>query len=134
MNETHAKKNTDRELWRERDGDYYSDRIHVTEGGGIGINCGGSVIVMPIRKWHELAKTAPHPSIDEIEAIKADLFAARSALAEKEREVIEQCAKLCEAEAQTCMSSQVSSRVEHSFVALKCVKAIRALSGLGAAP
>lgn len=29
--------NTDRELWRERD-DYYADSIHVTEGGGIGIN------------------------------------------------------------------------------------------------
>src|SRR5688572_30820417 len=47
-------KNTDRELWRERD-DYYADSIHVTEGGGIGINCGGTVIVKPLREWHKLA-------------------------------------------------------------------------------
>jgi hypothetical protein len=48
--------NTDRELWREREGDYYADSIHVTDGGGIGIDCGGFVIVKPLRKWHELAK------------------------------------------------------------------------------
>ena len=47
--------NTDRELWREREGDYYSDSIHVTEGGGIGMNCGGHVIVKPIREWFALA-------------------------------------------------------------------------------
>ena len=27
----------------------------MTEGGGIGLDCGGHVIVMPIRKWHALA-------------------------------------------------------------------------------
>ena len=48
--------NTDRELWREREGDYYADSIHVTEGGGIGMNCGGYVIVQPIRKWHEASR------------------------------------------------------------------------------
>ena len=48
--------NTDKELWREREGDYYADSIHVTEGGGIGMNCGGCVIVQPIRKWHEAAR------------------------------------------------------------------------------
>lgn len=47
--------NTDREIWREREGDYYADSIHVTEGGGIGINCGGSVFVMPVRDWYKLA-------------------------------------------------------------------------------
>lgn len=47
--------NTDRELWRERDGDYYADSIHVTTSGGIGINCGGYVIVMPLRDWHTAA-------------------------------------------------------------------------------
>jgi hypothetical protein len=55
--------NTDRELWRGPDegcGDYYADSIHVTKEGGIGINVGGYVIVMPLRKWHELAaKTFP---------------------------------------------------------------------------
>lgn len=50
-----ACKNTDRELWREREGDYYADSIHVTEHGGIGINCGGTVYVKPIREWHRLA-------------------------------------------------------------------------------
>lgn len=50
-----ASQNTDRELWRERDGDYYADSIHVTEYGGIGINCGGYVITLPLREWHRLA-------------------------------------------------------------------------------
>jgi hypothetical protein len=50
-----ACKNTDREIWRERDGDYYADSIHVTEHGGIGIDCGGLVHVRPIRTWHALA-------------------------------------------------------------------------------
>lgn len=48
--------NTDREIYRERDGDYYADSLHVTQEGAIGINCGGYVIVMPIRAWHGLAK------------------------------------------------------------------------------
>ena len=51
--------NTDRELYREPDktgnGDYYSDSIHVTDRGSIGINVGGDVIVMPLRLWHEAA-------------------------------------------------------------------------------
>lgn len=47
--------NTDRELWREREGDYCAPSIHVTEHGGIGINCGGHVIVLPVRAWHALA-------------------------------------------------------------------------------
>ena len=45
--------NTDRELWRGPD-----EGIFVTEGGGIGIDCGGHVIVMPIRKWFALAQDA----------------------------------------------------------------------------
>lgn len=47
--------NTDREIWREREGDYYADSIHVTLQGGIGINCGGTVYVKPVREWHKLA-------------------------------------------------------------------------------
>ncbi len=50
--------NTDRELWRgpdESKGSYYADSIHVTEGGAIGIDVGGFVIVMPLRDWHALA-------------------------------------------------------------------------------
>ena len=46
-----AYKNTDKELWREKQSE--GGKIHVTEYGGIGINCGGHVIVAPLRKWHE---------------------------------------------------------------------------------
>ena len=49
-------KNTDRELWREIEGDYYSPSIHVTEGGGVGVSVGGFVVVLPIRGWHELLR------------------------------------------------------------------------------
>lgn len=60
--------NTDREIyrgpspleWGDDDG-FYADSIHVTETGGIGINCGGHVIVMPLRAWHALA-VASHES------------------------------------------------------------------------
>lgn len=49
---------TDRELWREREDDYYADSIHVTERGGIGINHGGLVIVKTLAAWHALAVAA----------------------------------------------------------------------------
>jgi hypothetical protein len=57
--DTAAQRNTDRELWRGPDegcGSYYADSIHVTKDGGIGMNCGGYVLVMPIRNWHAIAK------------------------------------------------------------------------------
>lgn len=50
--------NTDREIWREREGDYYADSIHVTKEGSIGFNVGGTVIVMPHYEWHALAAKA----------------------------------------------------------------------------
>jgi hypothetical protein len=71
MNET--AENTDRELWRELhpEGDaysYYAPSIHVTAGGGIGINVGGRVHVMPLRKWHALADAAyPAPTPNDQE-------------------------------------------------------------------
>lgn len=46
--------NTDREIWRETEGDFYSPSIHVTGNGRIGMNVGGHVIVMPVEKWHML--------------------------------------------------------------------------------
>jgi hypothetical protein len=49
--------NTDREIWRGCEGDYYADSIHVTKGGGIGINCNGTVIVKPVGEWHKSADT-----------------------------------------------------------------------------
>lgn len=50
-----ASMNTDRTIWREVAGDYYSPSIHVTAGGGIGINVGGTVIVKTLAEWHSLA-------------------------------------------------------------------------------
>jgi hypothetical protein len=47
--------NTNKEIYREKDGDFYSDSIFVTENGGIGFDCGGYVIVKPLRVWFELA-------------------------------------------------------------------------------
>ena len=91
--------NTDREIWRGPDdgnGSYYADSIHVTEGGGIGINCGGHVIVRPLRDWHKqaariealeaalrkIAEWPPSSRVDDIinAFIDAKLF-ARKALA-----------------------------------------------------
>ena len=50
-----AAQNTDREIWRKFPGQAWCPSIHVTEGGGIGINVGGTVVVLPIEKWHDLA-------------------------------------------------------------------------------
>lgn len=50
-----ATKNTDRELWREKEGDFYSPSIHVTASGAIGINVGGMVVVRTLCQWHALA-------------------------------------------------------------------------------
>ncbi len=47
--------NTDKEIWREKPGDYYADSIHVTKDNGIGINCGGHVIVAPLKSWFDMA-------------------------------------------------------------------------------
>ncbi len=52
---TAAARNTDRELYREREGDFYSPSIHVTQGGGIGFDVGGNVVVKPLREWHRIA-------------------------------------------------------------------------------
>lgn len=50
-----AKQNTDREIWREKPGDYYSDSIHVTEYGGIGMSYKGRVLVAPLKMWFDAA-------------------------------------------------------------------------------
>lgn len=50
--------NTDRDIWRAAPGDYYADRIFVTEGEGIGLDVGGHCIVKPIREWFKLAQKA----------------------------------------------------------------------------
>ncbi len=52
-NDMSACVNRDQELWREQPGDFYSNSIHVTEAGGIGINVGGKVLVAPAKRWHD---------------------------------------------------------------------------------
>ncbi len=72
---TAGAENTDRELWREREGDFYADSLFVTKEGGIGMNCGGYVVVMPIRLWHALAKRpapAPPPAQQQAEREAAE--------------------------------------------------------------
>jgi hypothetical protein len=64
--------NTDREIWREKPGDYYADSIHVTEHGAVGINCGGSVRVMSARAWHKLAES----NDDRIKSLESSLSSA----------------------------------------------------------
>ena len=73
-----ACENTDRELWREREGDYYANSIFVTKHSGIGINCGGSVIVRPIREWHKLASDLQAANV-EIENLKLSADLAHAA-------------------------------------------------------
>lgn len=61
MSDTQAAVNTDRELWRGPDlgnGDYYADSVHVTLGGGIGMNVDGHVIVMRPKEWHAVCAEA----------------------------------------------------------------------------
>jgi hypothetical protein len=48
----------DEVIWREKHSEHwgsFDDTIFVTDMGLIGINVGGSVYVMPLKKWHELA-------------------------------------------------------------------------------
>jgi len=48
--------NTDIELFREENNDYYSPSLHKTEDGKIGIDVGGTVYVKTLREWHKLAE------------------------------------------------------------------------------
>jgi hypothetical protein len=104
--EHQAGQNTDRELWREREGDYYADSIHVTKGGGIGIDCGGSVIVMPLRKWHDMALRAEAAERKLAEAVAAER---------------EECAKVCENDVMACTNFEPEIRACE-----ECAAAIRA--------
>lgn len=92
MNDYEACENTDREIWRgpdEGSGDFYADSLHITKDGALGINCGGSVYVKPIREWHHLAggliKMRPDPdawdapanrSYEPVETRAAEIYAS----------------------------------------------------------
>ena len=54
--ESSCSRNTDRELWRETEGDYYAHSVFVTEGGGIGMNAGGTTFVMTVADWVKRAE------------------------------------------------------------------------------
>ena len=77
--------NTDRELWREKPGGYYANSIHVTEGGGIGINVGGTVIVRTLAQWHALATvmTATFAAAGDKEGARADQQALNNILSQQ---------------------------------------------------
>lgn len=73
--EEKAALNTDRDLWREPPGDYYANRLFLTEGGGIGMDVGGHCIVKPIKEWFRLARaeSAPQAQTGNQDAIAATL-------------------------------------------------------------
>jgi hypothetical protein len=72
-----AQENTDKEIWRERPGDYYSPSLHVTEDGcGIGIHAGGVVVVKTPKEWIKLTK-ARREAFEEAAAI-ADEYAQQN--------------------------------------------------------
>lgn len=50
-------RNTDQTLWVEPPATPFAPQnsIHVTEGGGIGIQVGGTIIVKPLRDWFDMA-------------------------------------------------------------------------------
>ena len=47
--------NTDKEIWREIEGEYYCPKIFVTEQNAIGIDVGGHVYVKTVYEWHQQA-------------------------------------------------------------------------------
>src|SRR3990167_2431214 len=65
--------NTDRELWREREDDYYADSIFVTESGGIGMNVNGNCIVGPIKEWHAAIRASPERPQAVAEGIEKEI-------------------------------------------------------------
>lgn len=64
-----ARANTDRLLWRGRheNGDYYADSVSLTEGDGIALQSGSTVIVLPIKEWMRAAsRSIAEPEIAEL--------------------------------------------------------------------
>jgi hypothetical protein len=62
LTDVQAFQNTDREVWRETQGDFYSNSVHLTATGGLGINVGGTVYVKPPAEWHRLASLSRAPA------------------------------------------------------------------------
>ena len=111
---TQPAQNTDREIWRERADDYYTDSIHVTQGGGIGLDCGGLVIVKPIREWHALAKVdLPKPLPTSVDAPPQDV--SEGELRSLFQDVIDEG---CHCDMQVGFSCGIHSKVERLLFAL----------------
>jgi hypothetical protein len=73
--------NTDRELFREDNGDpagsYYEPHVFVTKDGQIGMGVGGTVWTATIREWHELMNSDGAKYLEalrEIDAMEPDDF------------------------------------------------------------
>lgn len=79
-----AARNTDRHLWPMTSDREDADSIHVTADGGIGINVGGHVIVMTLRKWFCAALACNQDSIpstfEELTALRSQNKVMREAL------------------------------------------------------
>ena len=56
VGDNQACKNEDRLIYSETQNNRTCSSIHVTKQGGIGINCGGSVWVKPLKEWYRLAE------------------------------------------------------------------------------
>jgi hypothetical protein len=76
-----ACENTDQHLWPIVSDRGDADSIHVTKDGGIGINVGGHVIVMPLRKWFCAALVCGEGSVpDELSRLRKEVGVLREAL------------------------------------------------------
>ena len=88
--------NTDRHLWPQTTPhDAPVESLFVTKEGAIGINIAGSVIVMPLRKWHalyaavEIRDQEMDEMIAKLEASEKKLSAALQTVDEQDRFIAE---------------------------------------------
>lgn len=59
-------KNTDKLIWEEVEGDYYSDHIYITKDNKVSMETGGKVISLSIKEWHTLFSACAGLSKEEI--------------------------------------------------------------------
>jgi hypothetical protein len=77
---TQAAANTDKELWRTVEGDYYSKhKLYLTESGGLTLCEGGTCITLPPEDWFKLAgkrfQTVQPVDMSEVERVAKALCA-----------------------------------------------------------
>ena len=83
--------NEDREIWRLKKGDYYSPSISVTKDDGISINVGGTVITLPIERWHQLITELDIKTLENIKgSIVLDDLTAQLEAVTKERDELKE--------------------------------------------